>query len=70
MACRLQSGLSLGEREPGMIQKYSACGSEFDTTGSAQEKCRAHLILKVADLSAQGGLSCVQLLFGSKFQTS
>jgi hypothetical protein len=56
----LNGCLDLGERQPGMVEKGTAGGGQFDAVHAAAHQLDANLVFEIADLAAEGGLRRVQ----------
>ncbi len=53
-----------------MVKKYPACRGEFNTASTPYQEWRTKFVLKIANLAAQRGLTCVQLFLRRKLKAS
>ena len=63
-------GLRLREREPGMLQKSTSGGRQFDPSRAADKELGADLVFQIPDLTAQRRLRSVQPAFGRHRQAA
>jgi len=52
-ASRFHRGIDLRQRQPGMVEKRLACGSQLDAMNAARQQFGPDLVLQVANLPAQ-----------------
>jgi hypothetical protein len=60
----------LGQREPRMIEKGSAGGSQFRAARTPDQQLNTDLVLKIADLATEGRLRRMQPFLGGKRQAA